>query len=72
MSSSAVTVKVDTKLCIAAASCVNIMPQLFDLDEENVAFLIDPAGGGAKTSVTFEASAEELALIQEAVANCPT
>ena len=45
MSSTKVTVKVDTKLCIAAASCVNVAPKFFDLDEDNVVFLIDPITG---------------------------
>jgi ferredoxin len=72
MSSTKVTVKVDTKLCIGAASCVNVAPKFFDLDEDNTAFLIDPASGKAATSITFEASAEELAELKEAVENCPT
>jgi ferredoxin len=72
MSSTKVTVKVDGKLCIAAASCVNVAPKFFDLDEDNVAFLIDPANGEAKSSITFEASPEELAALKEAVENCPT
>jgi ferredoxin len=72
MSSTKVTVKVDGKLCIAAASCVNVAPKFFDLDEDNVAFLIEPANGEAKSSITFEASPEELAALKEAVENCPT
>lgn len=72
MSSTKVTVKVDSKLCIAAASCVNVAPKFFDLDEDNVAFLIDPSNGEAKSSITFEATPEELAVLKEAVENCPT
>ena len=72
MSSTKVTVKVDGKLCIAAASCVNVAPKFFDLDEDNVAFLIDPASGEARNSITFEATPEELAALKEAVENCPT
>jgi ferredoxin len=72
MSSTKVTVKVDTKLCIGAASCVNVAPKFFNLDEDNAAFLIDPANGDAKTSISFEASVEELAELKEAVENCPT
>ena len=72
MSSTKVTVKVDGKLCIAAASCVNVAPKFFDLDEDNVAFLIDPASGEAKSSITFEATPEEMAALKEAVENCPT
>jgi ferredoxin len=72
MSSTKVTVKVDGKLCIAAASCVNVAPKFFDLDEDNVAFLIDPANGEARSSITFDATPEELAALKEAVENCPT
>jgi ferredoxin len=72
MSSVKVTVKVDTKLCIGAASCVNVAQKFFDLDEDNTAFLIDPATKEAKTSITFDATAEELAELKEAVENCPT
>ncbi len=67
-----VTVKVDTKLCIGAASCVNVATKYFNLDEDNVAFLIDPVSGEAKTSIAFEANAEELAALKESVENCPT
>jgi ferredoxin len=72
MSSTKVTVKVDGKLCIAAASCVNVAPKFFDLDEDNVAFLIDPANEEARSSITFDATPEELAALKEAVENCPT
>jgi ferredoxin len=72
MSSTKVTVKVDTKLCIAAASCVNVAPKFFDLDEDNVVFLINPGTNEAKTSITFDATAEEVAALKEAVENCPT
>jgi ferredoxin len=66
------TIKVDTKLCIGAASCVGIAPDLFRLDEENVAYLIDPATGEDKTSITIDASDGDKALIEEAIENCPT
>ncbi len=72
MSSTKVTVKVDGKLCIAAASCVNVAPKFFDLDEDNVAFLVNPVTGEEKTSITIEASDEEVAAIRESVENCPT
>jgi ferredoxin len=72
MASSKLTVKVDTKLCIGAASCVATAPKLFKLDEDNVAYLVDPATGEEKTSLTIEVTDAEKALIQEAVDNCPT
>ena len=72
MSSTKVTVKVDTKRCIGAASCVSVASKFFDLDEDNTAFLIDPANGEARTSITFEAKEEDLTALKEAVENCPT
>jgi ferredoxin len=72
MATSKLTVKVDTKLCIGAASCVGIAPQLFALDEDNTAYLIDPVTGEQKTSITIDATDEEKSVILEAVENCPT
>ncbi len=72
MATSKLTVKVDTKLCIGAASCVSIAPKFFKLDEDNTAFLVDPATGDEKTSITFDATPEEAAAIRESVENCPT
>jgi ferredoxin len=66
------TVKVDTKLCIGAASCVSIAPQFFRLDEDNVAYLVDPVTGGEKTTITIDANEEDAAAIRESVENCPT
>lgn len=72
MPTTRLTVKVDTKLCIGAASCVGIAPQLFALDEDNTAYLIDPVTGEEKTSITIDATDTEKAAILEAVENCPT
>lgn len=72
MSLSKLTVKVDPKACIGAASCVASAPKLFKLDEDNAAYLLDPVTGEEKLSVTIEVTDAERALIQEAVENCPT
>jgi ferredoxin len=72
MPTSKLTVKIDTKACIGAASCVATSPKLFNLDEDNVAFLVDPATGEEKSTLTLEVSDAEKALIQEAADNCPT
>ncbi len=72
MSTIRLTVKVDTKLCIGAASCVSIAPQFFRLDEDNVVFLVDPATGAEKTTITIDANEEDAAAIRESVENCPT
>lgn len=58
------TVTVDSKLCIGAAACIAEAPELFQLDEDNVA------------SVTFtqplDATAEQERQLREAAQNCPT
>jgi ferredoxin len=66
------TVSVDAKACIGAASCVGSAPHLFKLDEDNVAYLVDPATQEEKRTVTLDVTDEEKALIMEAVLNCPT
>jgi ferredoxin len=72
MPSSKLTLKIDTELCIGAASCVSIAPQLFKLDEDNVAYLVDPVTSEEKTTLTLEVTEAEKALIEEAIDNCPT
>jgi len=37
------TIKVDLNLCIGAASCVTVSPTFFGLNEENKAYVKDPA-----------------------------
>lgn len=37
-------IEIDYDLCIGAASCVAVAPDVFDLDEKNKAILIDPKG----------------------------
>jgi ferredoxin len=66
------TVKVDTKQGIGAASCIGIAPQFFRLDEDNTAYLIDPATGKDVTAITIEATDAEKAQLLEAAENCPT
>lgn len=36
-------VSIDQSRCIGAGNCVHIAPRAFQLDEENVAYLVDPA-----------------------------
>jgi ferredoxin len=36
-------VSIDQGRCIGAGNCVHIAPQAFQLDEEHVAYLVDPA-----------------------------
>ena len=50
---------IDRDLCIAAASCLAVAPETYDLDEENKAVVIDP---DAPSDETLIAAAE----------SCPT
>ena len=40
---------VDRELCIGAASCVAIAPVVFQLDEENKAYVVSPEGADDET-----------------------
>lgn len=37
-------VKVDQNLCIGAASCVALAPKIFQLNQDNKAYVVDPSG----------------------------
>jgi ferredoxin len=39
---STLIVSIDQSRCIGAANCVHIAPTVFQLDEENIAYLVDP------------------------------
>jgi ferredoxin len=52
-------VSIDQSRCIGAGNCVHIAPKAFQLDEENIAYVVDPAS----------VSDEELL---EAAKSCPT
>jgi ferredoxin len=36
-------ISIDQSRCIGAGNCVHIAPRAFQLDEENIAYLVDPA-----------------------------
>jgi len=42
-------VEVDRDLCIGAAPCVTVAPGVFQLDEENKAYVVDQNGADADT-----------------------
>lgn len=52
-------VSIDQSRCIGAGNCVHIAPTVFQLDEENIAYLVDP------TSVGDE-------VLLDAAQSCPT
>jgi ferredoxin len=47
-------VSIDQSRCIGAGNCVHIAPQAFQLDEENVAYLVDP--GSVDDDVLLDAA----------------
>ena len=59
MLSMPVDVRVDRARCIATKSCVYAAPGTFELDDQRIATVIDPA-------------AESLEVLIEAAENCPT
>ena len=67
-----VTVQIDPSACILAANCVGIEPKLFQIRQEPHVELMDAAGMSHGTEYTFEATAPELQMIEEAVDSCPT
>lgn len=68
------TIKVDLELCIGAASCVTVSPTFFGLNDENKAYVKDPAKE-EKPHIherTIEVSAEQKEQIVLAAQSCPT
>ena len=69
-----IKVVVDPDLCIGAASCVTIMPTVYQLNAENKAIVLDPAHPGteeryARELEVSEADFEEILLGAQ---SCPT
>ncbi len=56
-------VKVIREKCISAASCVAIAPQTFDLDEEELAIIIDQHGDDDETRLLAAQSCPTAAII---------
>lgn len=52
-------VTVDPDACIGSGTCVNLVPDVFELDDEGVAVVIDPSAAPADD-------------IEEAALSCPT
>lgn len=65
---------VDPDLCIGAASCVTIAPDVFVLNVENKAEVLDhgQAPDGPAYERTIEATEQELEQIIEGAKSCPT
>jgi ferredoxin len=67
-----VTVRVDPEVCITAANCVGVAPKLFHIGSEPYAELLDREGQPQGNQCTFDATAEEMELLEEAAESCPT
>ena len=69
-----IKVKVDPDLCIGAASCVTIAPETFQLNDENIAVVLDhgeePCGRVYERDM--EVTAEEYEMILLGAQSCPT
>ncbi len=60
-------IMVDRGLCIGAASCVEVAPEVFQLDEENIAIVVDPWGTDRETILDAASSCpvDAITLIDE-------
>ncbi len=67
-------VLVDPDLCIGAASCVTIMPETFQMNGENKAFVLDHGKepGGSSYERWIEVSDAEKETVILAAQSCPT
>jgi ferredoxin len=68
-------VAVNRDLCIGAASCVAVMPAVFELDAESKAVLIQKNGlknSGPANIDTFDVSNVDQETLRMAAESCPT
>jgi len=56
-------VEVDRDLCIGAAPCVTVAPGVFQLDEENKAYIVDQKGADDETILLAAQSCPTQAII---------
>lgn len=56
-------VEVDRDLCIGAAPCVTVAPGVFQLDDENKAYIVDQNGADAETILLAAQSCPTQAII---------
>ncbi|MCA9373655.1 MAG: ferredoxin [Candidatus Gracilibacteria bacterium] len=56
-------IKIDRNLCIGAAPCVAIAPEVFELDEEGKAIVLDPKGADDETIKLGAEACPTLAVI---------
>ncbi len=54
---------VDRKLCIGANSCVAVAPGVFQLDDQNLAYIVDPESADDDTILMSAQSCPVLAIL---------
>lgn len=60
-----ITVRVDRNICIGAAACVVIAPEVFQLDEEGKVFIVDANSRDAQTIIDAAKSCPVAAITIE-------
>lgn len=65
-------IRVDRDLCIGAASCVALLPEVFELDEEGKAVMKRVMGDKTSEWVDYKELSAEAQMILEAARSCPT
>lgn len=65
-------VRVDRDLCISAASCTALLPEVFELDEEGKATIKNLKGTKTSDWTDLKDLPKELQLVLEAARSCPT
>lgn len=65
-------VKVDRDLCIGAASCVALLPEVFELDEEGKAIIKKLLGEATSDWTDYKDLPADAKLVLEAAKSCPT
>jgi len=65
-------VRVDRELCIGAASCLALLPEVFELDEEGKAIIISKDGSKTSEWTDYSKIPIDAKLILEAARSCPT
>lgn len=58
-------VTVDRELCIGIGNCIALAPTVFELDEENIAVILDPSSADDDALVEAAESCPMLAIIIE-------
>ncbi|MFA4937335.1 MAG: ferredoxin [Patescibacteria group bacterium] len=65
-------IKVDRDLCISAASCIALLPEVFELDEEGKAVIKNKDGVKTSDWTDYSKLPSDAQKILEAARSCPT